>query len=124
MAEGQSSSSRAVQALRQAALRHADVQESVACKGTAIESATFKVGGRVFLFLRSGRVMVRLDRSQEEATRLAEEKPACYKVGSGGWTTVSSTGPKELSLKLLEKWIAESYRLFASAGGSKKAKGK
>ncbi len=124
MTEGQSNSDRAVQAMRRAALRPADVQESVACKGTAIESATFKVGGRAFLFLRSGRVMVRLDRSQKEASRLAGKKPACYKVGSGGWTTVTFEDPKDVSIKLLERWISESYRVLASAGASKKAKHK
>ena len=124
MAKGQSNSDRAVQALRQAALRHADVQEGVACKGTAIESARFKVGGRAFLFLRSGRVMVRLDKSQKEAARLAGKKPARYKVGSGGWTTVTFEDPKDVSIKLLERWIGESYGVLAPAGASKKAKHK
>lgn len=108
MTEGQSNSDRAGQAMRRAALRHADVQQDVACKGTAIESATFKVGGRAFLLLRSGRVMVRLDRSQKEASRVAEKKPVCYKVGSGGWTTATFEDPKEVSIELLERWISES----------------
>lgn len=124
MAENQSNSDRAVQAMRRAALRQADVQESVACKGTPIESATFKVGGRAFLFLRPGRVMVRLDRSQEAASRLAGKKPACYKIGSGGWTTVTFEDPGDVSIKLLEKRIGESYRVLASARASKKAKHK
>lgn len=124
MTERQSSSDRAMQAMRRAALRHADVEESVACKGTAIESSRFKVGGRAFLFLRSGRVMVRLDRSQKEASSLAEKKPKSYKVASGGWTTVSFEDPKDVAIKLLEKWISESYGVAASAGTSKKTRHK
>lgn len=124
MAKSESKPDRAVLAMRRAALRHPDVQESVACQGTPIESATFKVRGRGFLFLRSGRVMVRLGKSLEEASRPAGKKPGCFKVGSGGWTTVTFDSPKEASIKLLEKWIGESYTILASAGTSKKAKSK
>jgi len=68
--------------------------------------------------------MVRLDRSQKEASRLVGKKSACYKVGSGGWTTVTFEDPKDVSIKLLERWFGESYRVLASAGASKKAKHK
>src|SRR5713226_4595552 len=43
---------RTLRALRRAALRHPDVEEGLACKGTVIESVTFKVQGKAFLFLR------------------------------------------------------------------------
>ena len=124
MAERQSTSDRVVQALRRAALRQADVEESVACRGTPIESATFKVGGRAFLFLKSGRVMVRLDRSLAEASKLAGKKPGAFKVGSGGWTTVTYEDPSHIPIKTLEKWIGESYRVLAGAGASRKVRHK
>jgi hypothetical protein len=124
VSESPSASDRVVVALRRAALRHPDVEESVACKGTPIESATFKIGGRAFLFLRSGRVMVRLDRSQEEAAGLAQKKPERYKIGSGGWATVTFEGPKDVSIRLLERWVSESYGVLASGGASRKAKHK
>jgi hypothetical protein len=60
-----------------------DVEEGLACKGTVIESVTFKVQGKAFLFLRPEKAMLRLDRSHDEAATLAAKKPACYKVGSG-----------------------------------------
>jgi len=124
VSESQPASDRVVVALRRAALRHPDVDESVACRGTPIESATFKIGGRAFLFLRSGRVMVRLDRSQGEAAGLAQKKPERYKIGSGGWATVTFEDPKDVSIRLLEKWISESYGVLASGGASRKAKHK
>jgi hypothetical protein len=103
-----------MQALRQAARTHADVEEGLACKGTVIESATFKVNGKAFLFLRPGTAMLKLDTSLDEASKLAAEKPACYKVGSGGWATVNLSSPKDLSMDILTRWIAESHGLFAA----------
>lgn len=108
--------------LRNAALRQPDVIEGLACKGTTIQSATFKVRGKAFLFLRPGRVMVKLDGSRSEALKHAERNPERYRVGSGGWTTVTYDAPKEVSLPQMERWIRESYGLFAAtkAGRGKK----
>lgn len=124
MLKEQSKPDRAVEALRRAALRQAGVEESVACKGTPLESATFKVNGRAFLFLKVGRAMVKLDESVPDASTLASHKPQYYKVGSGGWTTVVWKDPKDVSVEHMKKWVGESYRVFASAGTAKKAKHK
>ena len=106
--------------LRRAALRHPGVEESVACKGTAVESSSFKVGGKAFLFLRSGTAMLKLEKSKSEAIELARRSPHLCKTGSGGWTTVALTEPSELEPGLLESWIAESYALFSRAAVPKK----
>jgi len=37
-----------VEFLHTAASQHAGVDETIACKGTAVESASFKVGGKAF----------------------------------------------------------------------------
>lgn len=103
-----------IETLRRVALGHADVEEGLSCKGTAIESATFKVNGKAFLFLRPGTAMLKLGASLEEASRLAAEKPSCYKVGSGAWVTIALANPKELSMEVLSRWIAESHKLFAA----------
>ena len=110
---------RTLLALRQAALRHRNVDEGLACKGTVIESATFKVNGKAFLFLRPGKAMLKLAKSLGEASKLARTKAGCYSVGSGGWITVDLTDPKQVSVPVLGRWIAESYALFAETTGKK-----
>jgi hypothetical protein len=110
--------------LRIAALRHPEVLESVACKGTAIESASFKVRGKAFLFLRPGTAMMKLGRSLGEASRLATQSSDRYKTGSSGWTTVALSEVNKASLKLIEKWVAESYMLFSTSQPSAPTRGK
>lgn len=108
--------------LRKTALSHADVEEGIACKGTAIESATYKVCGKAFLFVRPGKVMVKLEKSLDEATRFAAETPTGYKVGVGGWVTIELAGARNSTREVLPRWVAESYGLFAA--GKKPTKGR
>ena len=115
---------RTLRALRRAALRHPDVEEGLACKGTVIESVTVEVQGEAFLFLRPEKGMLRLDRSHDEAATLAAKKPACHKVGSRGWITINPSSPKDLSMKVLSSWVAESYSLFAAKRAPSSAKSK
>ena len=124
MKDRNSSADKTLEALRQAGLRQPNVEESIACKGTALESATLKVRGKAFLFLRPGKAMLKLGSSQKAALKLADEQPAYYNVGAGGWTTVDLSDPKKLSMRLLESWIAESHGLFASKRASRIAKSK
>lgn len=101
--------------LRQVALGCPDTEETVSCKGTAIQSATFKTRGKSFLFLRPGNVMVKLDRSLVQAERLAAKYPTCLKVGKGAWTTITAPGSKEVPLSLIKRWIKESHAMFSSS---------
>ena len=111
-----------VLALRKSAMQHDDVEEGIACKGSVIQSATFKVRGKAFLFLRPGRVMVKLEASRAEAVKHAAKSPDRYKIGAGGWATVTYTESRDVSLPMLRRWIEESYRLFAAPPKSKSSK--
>lgn len=115
-----SSPDRTMQALREAGLRHPDVEEGVACKGTAIESVTLKVQGKAFLFLRPGRAMLKLGPSLEDAARLAADGASRCKVGSGGWVTVELSEPQSPPVEILERWVAESHGLFTAKKAPRK----
>lgn len=99
--------------IRALALEHDDVTESVACKGTALESITFNRGSKAFLFLgkKGGFHVVRLKllRSEDEAKKLAKKEPGRYDVGANGWAKLT-LGEDSAPAKLLEKWVDESYR--------------
>jgi hypothetical protein len=97
-----------MRALRAHALRHAGVEEGVACEGTALESRTVKVRGKAFLFLRSGDARLKLGPSLAQAKRT----PGC-KAGAGGWVHVTfEAGP---ALGTLKTWVDESYAQLAPA---------
>jgi hypothetical protein len=55
------------QAMRQAALRCPDVEEGIACKGTAVECSAFKARKKTFLFVRAEDARVKLHESLVEA---------------------------------------------------------
>ena len=112
------------EALRGMALDHADVSESIACKGTALESITFNRGTKAFLFLgRKGGfhvVRLKLQESEEEAKRLAKKEPARYDLGANGWAKLTF-GDESVPEKLLARWIGESYRAMGDPPPKKKA---
>lgn len=105
---------KACKALRAVALRKPEVEEGVACKGTALESTTFGVGKKVFLFLRIAdgtcHLRLKLAESLPEARRLAGRQPEVYAVGAQGWAKVTFEldGPSP-PLALLQRWLHESY---------------
>ncbi len=113
-------SDKLIENLRKVALSCPNTEETLSCKGTAIESATFKIKSKSFIFVRPGNVMVKLDTSLEEAGKLAKENPKSLKVGKGGWTTITAPGSKEVPLSLLKKWTKESYELFCAPKNKKK----
>ncbi len=101
------------QALRTVALRYPEVAEGIACKGTALESRTFKAGKKSFLFVGPGDAKLKLRESHAEAAALARDEPSRYKVGANGWVTVRFASGDFPSMDLLERWIDESYRVVA-----------
>jgi hypothetical protein len=107
--------------LKKIALRQADVEETIACKGTAIESAAYKTRKKSFLFVGADVARLKLDASVGEAKKLSKEG-AC-EVGAGGWVAVRF-GPAAPPAGVLERWVGESYELFAgsrpAAAGRKK----
>jgi len=101
-------------ALRKAALSLPDVEEGVACEGTAVESRTFKIGKKAFLFVRPAAFMLKVDESAEAAKRLAE-KDGRYRIGAGGWVTVTLGSAPPPPLRLIAGWMNESYRGMAAS---------
>jgi len=110
------------QALRDIALRHPSATETIACKGTAIESRRFSVGSKAFLFVGPKNVMVKLGASQDEAERLAAREPDRYRIGASGWATVTTGDDHALPLPLLRRWIDESHDLVVAGKTSAKKK--
>jgi len=115
MARQKNTNGGAIEALRKCALAHPDVEEGIACKGTALESSTFKARKKAFLFVQPKdggmKLRLKLDTLAPEAKKLAAKEPDRYGVGAKGWVA-ATFGPDEAPPKgLLERWIAESYRI-------------
>ena len=92
-------------------------------EGTACTQSSFKTEGKAFLYagMQGGRykLMFKLEQSLGEASRLAEEKPDDYQVGSTKWVTARFTAKKPVPARLWKKWLKESYQL---SKGTKKKK--
>ena len=109
------------------ARRHSDVQEGIACKGTALERRTFTVNKKVFLFLGSNDLMLKLADSLPDTNKRASRSDDRIKVGKNGWVKIVWDDASELPLDVLPRWIEESYQLFAAASkkpATKKVKSK
>lgn len=113
-----------LQMLRTQALQFPDVEEGIACAGTALEKRTIKVRQKAFVFIGTKDVMLKLDQSLAEATRVAAANPGSVKVGGHGWTTVTFADGESVPMDLVSKWLQESYRLFAPKGTSATTKTK
>ena len=108
----------AVETLCKLALSLADVEEKVACAGTAIEQASFHTGGKSFLFAqRKGDLaIVRFKLDQSIAAAEATEG---VEVGKGNWTTARIPLSKAPSAAL-KRWVRESYALSVKPKSSRK----
>ena len=97
-------------AIQAAAREFPEVQE-----GTACSQASFKVGGRAFLFIgmQGGRhkAMFKLEKSLAEAEALALSRPDDFQVGKNQWVTARFTDAKPLAARRWKKWLKESYQL-------------
>jgi hypothetical protein len=93
-------------------------EAGVACEGTTLESTTFGVKKKVFLFLRpvDARLELRfkLDGSQAAAKTLSKAQPKLCTVGAGGWTKLSFIEKEAPAMTLLKKWIGESHALVSA----------
>lgn len=103
-----------VPALRRFALGYAEVQEGVACKGTALEKSSFAVGKKTFLFLGRDDLMLKLTDSLPQAATLAATAPECCRAGATGWVTIRFRHEHTPPFALLRKWIDESYQMMAT----------
>jgi hypothetical protein len=81
------------------------VTRGIACAGTALESRTFGVGKRAFLFVSAKEARLKLDASAADATA------AGYPVGASGWVKLPLAQLPPIAV--LRRWIAESRALVA-----------
>jgi len=83
-----------------------EVEIGIACAGTALESRTYRVKGKAFLFVSREHLRLKLERSIGEARQHGAE------VGAGGWTKLALDAlPSRATLK---RWIAESHGLLGA----------
>lgn len=87
------------------ALALPDVEQGVACAGTALESRTFATGKKSFLFLSKTQARLKLGASAPEGKKLG------FAVGANGWVTIPLDAVPPVSV--LRRWIAESHRLMS-----------
>lgn len=95
-------------------------------EGTSCNQTAFKVGKSSFLFVGSGakgqgfKAMLKLDSSLPQAKKLAAKEPDRIEAGSTGWVTMRFTAEKPIPKSVWEKWLKESYELFANSGAASK----
>lgn len=93
-----------------------DVEQGIACAGTALESRTFTSGKKAFLFVSKEQARLKLAASAAEARALG------FAVGSGGWATLPLD---ELpAAAVLRRWVAESHALVSGKAAKRAAPGK
>ena len=90
------------------------VEQGIACAGTALESRTYQVNKKSFLFVSKKQARLKLDASASEARKLG------FAVGANGWVTVPLDGLPAAAV--IKRWIAESYSLVSRASGGSQAK--
>ena len=81
--------------LRARAAAYPDVAVGVACKGTSLESTTFNVRNKAFLFLRELDMRLKLEQSLPEAIRLGKSNPG-IRAGANGWVHVTLAGTEAM----------------------------
>lgn len=93
-----------------------DTEQGLACAGTSLESRTFHVRRKTFLFLSRTQARLKLDASAAEARKLG------IPVGANGWVTMQldSLPPAPV----LKRWFAESHSLVAPARPARTRKGR
>lgn len=96
------------------ALALADVEQGVACAGTALESRTYQVRKKSFLFVSKDQARLKLEASAPEARKLG------FASGANGWVTVPLDALPASAV--MKRWIAESYSLVSRPTGGPPAK--
>jgi len=93
------------------ALALTDVEQGIACAGTALESRTYGTSKKTFLFVSTKQARLKLDSSASEAKKLG------FAVGTNGWVTLPlDTLP---ATPVVKRWITESHALAAGLGPRK-----
>ena len=95
-------------------------------KGASCNQSSFKAGRTAFLYIGPGakgkgfKAMFKLERSRDQAERLARKDPDRFEVGSTGWVTTRFTADAPLARTIWEAWLKESYELDAGPASSSK----
>ena len=98
----------AFERLRKCALSYPEAHEDHPWGETAI-----KVRGKIFVFLGTDGITVKLPRSFEFALEYPGTKPAAYGLGKSGWVSAGYGSRNTPPPDVLEHWIAESYSAVA-----------
>ena len=110
------------------AIRRAAAAFPAVAKGTSCNQSSFKAGKGAFLFVGPGakghgwKAMFKLRASIAQATKLAEQQPERFEVGSTGWVTARFTADEPLPAAIWRKWLLESYELTCGAAPATKTK--
>jgi hypothetical protein len=91
-----------------------NVDQGIACVGTALESRTYLLGKKSFLFVSRKDVRLKLSASAAKAKKLG------LAVGANGWVKLALDALPPA--RVLERWIAESYALAGGATAAGTAK--
>lgn len=94
--------------LRKFALAYPETHEDHPWGESAI-----KVRGKVFVFLGSEGLSVKLPRSCEFALEYPFTKPTGYGLGKSGWVSAEFKKGAKPPMDVLEAWVDESYRSVA-----------
>ena len=98
------------------ALALPNVEQGIACAGTALECRTYQAKRKSFLFVSKDQARLKLDASASEARKLG------FTVGSTGWVAISLDALPAAAV--LKRWIAESHALVARPAAKLPAKRK
>jgi predicted DNA-binding protein (MmcQ/YjbR family) len=74
------------------------------------EETVVKVRTKIFVFLGTERITVKLEESHEHALSIDGAVPTGYGLGRAGWVTVPIA---DVPADVLRDWVEESYRIVA-----------
>jgi predicted DNA-binding protein (MmcQ/YjbR family) len=113
--------SRAVTALRRAALSYPEAGEDFPWG-----ERTIKVRGKIFVFLSEDgeklHLTVKLPHSSDAALGLPFTSPTRYRLGRSGWVSARFPKGSAIPLDMFRDWIEESYQAVAPGSLVKKRK--
>jgi hypothetical protein len=90
-----------------------DVEQGIACAGTALEARSYSRGKKAFLFVAKEQARLKLAASAPEAKELG------FAVGASGWVTLALD--RLPAATVLRRWIVESHALASGAKAGKRA---
>jgi hypothetical protein len=90
-----------------------DVEQGIACAGTALEARSYSTRKKAFLFVAKEQARLKLAASAAEAKELG------FAVGASGWVTLALD--RLPAPAVLRRWIVESHALASAPKAGKRA---